>query len=352
MSKKNWVIRPTSGIEGNVYYDKARGLFTEQRPHQIADEGFYTSPSYLPNAPMKVYFDMTYLCNLNCKHCITNSSPWKDTRQELHSNRIFEIVDELAEIGVLEIAVGGGEPMVHPYWFFIFKHITDLGMNLIITTNGLLLNERNLQYLRTIKPLETRISFDGGRSLHNSIRGKDTYDRALKGLKNLVKNKLKCAARFTYCRGAEAEMEDLFADIAETGCKTVKIAMIKNAGRAKDNSDLLAPMPDFDTAMWFLGLGKKYNLNVQLSGDDFPISYIEANDPKLRNEERKNCGAGFETCYISPYGQVFSCVTIPTMEFGKLHEESFTSVWQGQKANNFRKEALSCSSCRLCDSMK
>ncbi len=352
MSKKNWVVRPSSGLDGHVYYNKTKGLFTETRPHQIADEAFHTSSSYLPIAPMKVYFDMTYLCNLNCKHCITNSSPWKDTRKELHSNRIFEIVDELAEIGVLEIAVGGGEPLVHPYWFFIFKHITDLGINLTITTNGLLLNERNLQYLRSVKPFEVRISFDGGRTLHNTIRGRDTYDKALKGLKNLVKNKLKAAARFTYCKGAEDEMEQLFTDIAETGCKTLKIAMIKNAGRAINNPELLAPMPDMDTAHWFLGLGKKNGIKVQLSGDDFPISYLQAHDPKLRNEDRKNCGAGFETCYISPYGQVFSCVTIPTMEFGQLHKQSFLSVWQGQKANNFRKEAMGCSTCRLCDSLK
>ena len=340
MSKKNWVVRPTSGLEGNVYYNKTKGLFSETRPHQIADEAFHTSSSYLPNAPLKVHFDMTYSCNLNCKHCITNSSPWKDTRKELHSNRIFEIVDELAEIGVLEIVVGGGEPLVHPYWFFIFKHISDLGMNLIISTNGLLLNERNLQYLRSVKPFEVRISFDGGKTLHNTIRGRDTYDRALKGLKNLVKNNLKAAAHFTYCKGAEAEMEQFFADIAATGCKNLTIALIKNAGRVVNNPELLAPMPDLATALWFLGLGKKYGVKVQLSNDDFPIAYLQAHDPKLREEDHKSYSAGFETCYISPYGQVFSCLMPPTIELGQVHKESFLSVWQGQKAHEFRKKVM------------
>jgi MoaA/NifB/PqqE/SkfB family radical SAM enzyme len=350
MSKKNWVDSPKTGLEGNVH-DQARDLFIENRPHKVEDEGFQTSPSYLPNAPTKVYFDMTYLCNLNCKHCITNSTPWKDTRKELHSNRIFEILDELAEIGVQDIIVGGGEPLMHPYWFFLFKHIGDSGMNLTIATNGLLLNERNLQYLRTIKPFDTCISFEGGRTLHTSIRGKDAYDRALKGLKNLVKNKLKTSARLTYCKGADAEIEQLFADIAETGCKILNISMIKNVGRALNNSDLLTPVPDFTTAMKFLGLGKKYDLTVQFSEDDFPNSYANPKDAQYLEGEPKNGGSGFESCYISPYGQVFSSISAATKEFGQLHDMSFTNVWHGEKAHHFRKEILNHSAANLGETM-
>ncbi len=111
-------------------------------------------------------------------------------------------------------------------------------------------------------------------------------------------------------------------------------------------------MPDIETACWLMTLGQKHGLTVQLSSDDFPISYLEAHDPKLRESSRSNCGAGFETCYISPFGQVYSCVTIPTIEFGRLHNESFLTAWRSQKAQSFRAEASACGVCRICDGVK
>lgn len=347
----DWVVRPNTSNDGHIFYDRKKGTFTQNRPNAVSDNAFFSAPSFVANAPLKAYFDMTYRCNLSCRHCITNSSPFVDITPELPTERILEIIDELAQIGVLEIAVGGGEPMVHPDWELIFKHITDLGMNLIITTNGLLLNDKNLKAIKEINPLEVRISFDGGRNLHNSIRGRDTYDKALKGLQNLIKMGVNTTARFTYCNGANDELESLFADIASNSCNNIKIAMLKKAGRAIHEPDLMPDMPDVETANWMRSLGEKNGVLVQLSSDDFPIEYLETHDPKLREATRKNCGAGFETCYISPFGQVYSCVTIPTIEFGKLHHQSFISAWQSQTAQKFRTVASACGVCRVCDAV-
>jgi MoaA/NifB/PqqE/SkfB family radical SAM enzyme len=147
--------------------------------------------------PLKVYFDMTYRCNLTCRHCITASSPYADVSNELSTPRILTLLDEMAAAGIQQIAVGGGEPLVHSDWQMIFKHITDLGMKLIVTTNGVLLHERNIQAFKTVAPAEMRVSFDGGKHFHNSIRGRDNYDKALKGLETLIQNGFNAVARYT-----------------------------------------------------------------------------------------------------------------------------------------------------------
>jgi MoaA/NifB/PqqE/SkfB family radical SAM enzyme len=302
--------------------------------------------------PLKVYFDMTYRCNLTCRHCITASSPYADVSNELSTPRILTLLDEMAAAGIQQIAVGGGEPLVHPDWQMIFKHITYLGMKLIVTTNGVLLHERNIQALKTVAPAEMRISFDGGRHFHNSIRGRDNYDKALKGLETLIQNGFNAVARYTYCNGADTELEQMFCDIAATHCKSIKIALLKKAGRAQHEPDLLTQLGDAGLACWFIGLGKKYGLSVQLSSDDFPIDFSETNDTKLRRDGRSHCGAGFDTAYVSPRGHVLSCVTIPSHSFGQLHYQSFTEAWQSQAAQQFRTEASRCGVCRICDKVK
>jgi MoaA/NifB/PqqE/SkfB family radical SAM enzyme len=321
----HWIARPNTSSE-YIFYNRSKGIITQNKPQNISDGELFTSTSFLAQAPLKVYFDITYRCNLQCKHCITSSSLYVDNTPELPTQRILEIITELAEIGVLEIEIGGGEPLTHPDWPLIAQHIRDSGMNLIINTNGLLLNEKNIQFLNIIQPLEMCISFDGGRSFHNDMWGRDTYDRALYGLKNLIQNGHNATAHFTYCFGVEFELEEMFEDIAATGCKNIKIAMLKKAGRALNNPNLTPKIPDLDIIHWLIDLGKKLGLTVQLSSDDFPKQYPNTEDTKRQNSE---------TCYISPYGQVYNSITIPTIEFGILHNESFLKAWQRQTANQY-----------------
>ncbi len=302
--------------------------------------------------PLKVYFDMTYRCNLTCRHCITASSPYADVSNELSTPRILELIDEMAAAGIQQIAVGGGEPLVHPDWQKIFKYITNAGIPLVVTTNGVLLNERNVQALKTIVPAEMRVSFDGGRYFHNSLRGRDNYDKALRGLQTLIQNGFNAVARYTYCNGADPELENMFQDIAATGCKSIKIALLKKAGRAQHEPDLMPQSGDAGLAYWLLGLGKKYGLTVQLSSDDFPIDFTATNDTKLRQKGRGHCGAGFDTAYVSPQGHVLSCVTMPNHSFGQLHYQPFAEAWQSQSAQQFRTKASACGTCRVCDKLK
>lgn len=158
-------------------------------------------------------------------------------------------------------------------------------------------------------------------------------------------------ARLTLCRGVDEELPTLFKDIASTGALTAKIAVVKEVGRAATETGrhLLGFTPDESAVEKLMSLGRECGLAVQLSADDFPVTVDKANDPKLRDLERQNCGAGFESCYISPNGELQSCVTMPNLAFGLLHTESFRTAWQGKLAEEFRRLANDSQERRLCD---
>jgi MoaA/NifB/PqqE/SkfB family radical SAM enzyme len=259
----------------------------------------------------------------------------------------------MADLGVLELATGGGEPFLHPEWEKLFRVVTEVGLNLIITTNGLRLTPDVIQTLKEVEPLEVRVSFDGGPNLHEHVRGRNTYSRALRGLRLLSENGLHSAARLTLCSGVEDELPVLFGDLVATGVKQVKIAMVKRAGRAAtiEGSHLLDTLPDKRYAANLVLLGQQHGLSVQLSADDFPLSILDAGDPKLRDAETRNCGAGLETCYITPRGQLLGCVVIPNIGFGRLDTQSFREVWEGRIAANYRLRAGTVATRRLCDSV-
>ncbi|MGH8933497.1 MAG: SPASM domain-containing protein [Egibacteraceae bacterium] len=100
-----------------------------------------------------------------------------------------------------------------------------------------------------------------------------------------------------------------------------------------------------------MALGQAQDLRVQLSSDDFPVSAADANDPKLRDNDQPNCGAGFETCYVSPRGQLLGCVTIPQIDFGDLHTRPFLEVWNSRQAAAYRHRAAATDQRRLCDAL-
>ena len=60
-------------------------------------------------APFLVVWDFTHKCNLNCKHCYTNSGAVQE--EELTTAQALGVVDQLADAGVTALAFSGGEPL-------------------------------------------------------------------------------------------------------------------------------------------------------------------------------------------------------------------------------------------------
>jgi len=349
-SNMRWIRRQVTKGE-TIHYDRFTGKIVRKTSivDAMPEDQVWSDPNFNSHAPLKTYFDLSYRCNFNCLHCITSSHPRHDTSKELSTGRILDLIEELASIGVLEIAIGGGEPLLHKHCVEIFQSVTRSGMNLIITTNGSLVNERMADELSAIAPLEVRVSFDGGPNLHDSIRGAGAYNKTMTGLSRLITGHMPATARLTLSSGGDEELPQLFDDLANIGTKKVKIALTKPIGRATDQGrHLVRAIETAKTSQWLMKLGMERGMVVELSSEDFAAPIIPIVDSKLR-VQAPHCGAGFETAYISATGGVTACVAMPSQTFGELHESLFLEVWLGQLAVEYRKWATGCNMQRICD---
>jgi MoaA/NifB/PqqE/SkfB family radical SAM enzyme len=75
--------------------------------------------SYKPK-PSNVLFNITFRCNLKCKHC----DIWKDkSGKELSTEEIKEIIDKLKNwLEYFRLHFSGGEPLVRKDIFEIIKY--------------------------------------------------------------------------------------------------------------------------------------------------------------------------------------------------------------------------------------
>ncbi|HEY31554.1 MAG TPA: radical SAM protein [Dehalococcoidia bacterium] len=338
VKERRWLKRKVAN-NGEIVYDTVtRNIYRNGEESEIyADEDIFDLSTFDSRAPLKVYFDFTYLCNLECRHCITNSSPNVDRHNELSSERIASIMNELATIGVLEIGVGGGEPLCHQGIYPLLTHAKAVGLNVILTTNGILVTEKIARKLKDIDVSEVRVSFDGSEKVHNNIRGVGSYYKSLKALIVLLEEDIKAVPRITICDDEREGLEELFIDLAAVGANTIKAGLVFPRGRAtvKENEHLFKYKRDNGMAMDLLEMAKKHGLNLKLTGD-MALNSSTADGGDLRLGKRKSCGAGFETGYIAPNGNVQPCSGMPSRVFGNMRKDSFITSWAGQKAKKWR----------------
>jgi organic radical activating enzyme len=85
------------------------------------------------SAPELVDLKITNYCNKNCEYCYQNSNT---SGQHADFEDIKKIIDILADHEVFEIAIGGGEPTLHPNFIDIIEYCYYSGITPNFTTNN------------------------------------------------------------------------------------------------------------------------------------------------------------------------------------------------------------------------
>ncbi len=97
------------------------------------------------SAPLVAHWAVTYRCNLACSFCYSESRPDRE-REPAREIRI-RIVQRLADWGVFEVALGGGEPTILADFPELLSAIRHCGLVPNVTTNGVLNSEKILHAL-------------------------------------------------------------------------------------------------------------------------------------------------------------------------------------------------------------
>lgn len=99
------------------------------------------------NKLLTLDLELSRVCNYNCKYCY--SSAGKQLDKELSYMELCNIVDQAQNLGVQSIViVGGGEPLLFPYLKELVSYIFEKQINIVLFTNGALLNKEMSFFLK------------------------------------------------------------------------------------------------------------------------------------------------------------------------------------------------------------
>src|SRR5437879_9111270 len=131
------------------------------------------------------------VCNLECRHCFISCSPTNHAFGFLDLETIHRYLEESIQLGVREYYFTGGEPFLNRDMVDILELTLHYGPATVLT-NGTVFKEEWLDRLDRADSasrysLEFRVSIDGFTAEDNDpIRGAGTFERAMRGVRQLV----------------------------------------------------------------------------------------------------------------------------------------------------------------------
>ena len=319
-----------------------------------------------------VVWNTTRACNLNCIHCYAKAVH-QSRDKELTTEEGFHLIDDLATFGVPVLLFSGGEPLLRSDLPELTEYAVSKGMRAVISTNGTLITEEKAILLKNAGVSYVGISLDGLEKVNDHFRGvKGAFKKALNGIKNCQKVKLKVGLRFTINKLNIDQVPGIF-DLAETmNIERICFYHLVYSGRGSNLVDqdlshsetrkIVDSIMDRTKDMYTRGL-KKEVLTVDNHADGcyLYLRMLKENNPRagevlelLKMNGGNSSGEGIGC--ISWDGAVYADQFWREHSFGNVLVRPFSQIWSNrtnplmaQLKDKRRYVTGRCASCKWLD---
>ena len=314
--------------------------------------------------PRLVAWEVTRSCNLNCVHCRASSErgPYQG---ELGTGKSLEILDQIALTGRPVIILSGGEPLLRKDIFVLARHGTELGLRMVMATNGTLLTPPITDDIKSSGIKRISISLDDADSHgHDRFRMVEgSFDSAIKGVSLLRKAGIEFQINTTVTRHNVHRIDKILDLAVELGAVAHHIFLLVPTGRAKDMVNQEIDAEEYERLLhWFYNMKEKVSLHLKATCA--PHYYrILRQEARAKGEKvdfdtygldavTRGCLGGTSFCFISHDGIVQPCGYLE-LNCGDLKESSFDSIWQDSEIfGNLRDFSAYKGKCGRCEYQK
>ena len=296
------------------------------------------------DAPICLTWELTYACNLACVHCLSSSG--RRDPEELTPKEARHIVDELADMKVFYVNIGGGEPMLRPDFFDLLSYATAHQVGVKFSTNGTRLTKERARRLAAMDYVDVQISVDGAlASTNDAVRGEGTFRAARTAMENLAAADFGQFKISVVVTRENVSQLDALSDMAAGYGAQLRLTRFRPSGRGAQTWEALHPTAEQQrTLYWWL----RDRPDV-LTGDSF--FHLSALGEPL--DGLNLCGAGRVVCLIDPVGDVYACPFVIDEEFlaGNVRGPGgFAEVWRHSELFESLREPQSAGACASCGS--
>ncbi|MGH6895393.1 MAG: pyrroloquinoline quinone biosynthesis protein PqqE [Geminicoccaceae bacterium] len=298
-------------------------------------------------APVSLLAELTHRCPLQCPYC-SNPLALEKAGVELDSATWLRVLDEAAELGVLQVAFSGGEPTLRRDLEEMLRRAAGLGLYSNLITAGVLLDETRLAALIDAGLDHLQLSVQDAEATNadriGGYRGGHAKKLRLAGLVRAAGIPLTINA--VVHRQNVDNLEQIIELALACGAKRLEVAHVQYYGWALANRAALMPTREQTERSVAMIEAAKERLKGVLAFD-YVIPDYYARYPKA-------CMGGWakQNLNVTPSGKVLPChaaETITTLAFDNVKDRPLAEIWyQGAAFNAFRGTDWMAEPCRSC----
>ncbi len=338
-----------------------------ETPQPLAEDQYYR---YYKNRYVnKIFWSVTGRCNFRCRHCYMDAPD--GMLGELSTEEALEMIDQMAECGVLRVDITGGEPLVRKdIWQLIDRILSHHMVIRNFHTNGWLLDDEVLDGFerRGLHPL-IAISFDGV-GWHDWMRGrKGAEEDALRAMRLCQSRGFTVSVGMCIHRGNVSSLPATVEALRAVGVEDIKTANVDptdlwnrhSEGNGMTREEYIQAMLPY--IEWYYKAGRpikqlEFGGIARLRQDAPGELSVRCYDGTESCLDNYLCGAVRWSCYITPDGRLLPCMPMtasPKQElFPKVQQiglrQGLSSSYYMQFVNGRIRDLLAANAeCAGCD---
>lgn len=279
--------------------------------------------------------NLTRRCNLACAHCYMDAETRdQGGEDELDTEEVMTLLDDIASrSNETMVVLTGGEPLLRRDLEALVSHGNQLGLSIVVGTNGVSLTEQRVQSLKAAGAMGMGISLDSlDPDSHDSFRGcRGSWEKTLAGMDHCRKHALPFQVHFSVTEQNAHEVQSMIDFTKASGAHVLNIFFLVCTGRGEAMSDISPAR--YEQVLEQLVEAQESTRDLIIRARCAPhykrVAYEHnPESPLTRAEgyEGGGCLAGIHYCRITPEGAVTACPYIPDEE-GSIREQGFWEIW-------------------------
>ena len=297
--------------------------------------------------PYTLIAELTYKCPLRCPYC-SNPVDYARHDAELDTATWLRVLKDAEELGVVQVNLTGGEPLVRDDLEEVVEGARALDLYTNLITSGIPLRRERLQRLRELGLDNVQLSIqDTTAPASDRIAGLRSYDRKREVAGWVKALGMPMTLNVVLHRDNLDHVADLVALAESMGADRLELANTQYLGWALTNRKALLPSREQLERAREVALAARQRLRGRME-----VLFVT---PDYYAEFPKACMDGWARRFllITPDGVALPCHAahrIPGLQWERVTERPLREIWRESPGfNAFRGEAWMPEPCRSCD---
>ncbi len=285
--------------------------------------------------PSYAVWELTQACDQRCRACGPRAGQARP--DELDTDEALQLVDALAELGVGEVTLIGGEAYLRDDVLLVIRRIRERNMKATMTTGGLTLTRRRAEALAEAGLELASVSIDGLGPTHDALRTPGGFARAIEALRSFRAAGVSIGANTQINQRTIGELVPLGERLADEGIVTWQLILTIAHGNAADTPELL--LQPHQMIELYAELARVVELCDARRIAIWPgnnVGYFGPLESRLRRHQNagghyRGCQAGTSVIGIQSNGYIKSCPTLggAANTGGSIRDHDLATIWEG-----------------------